>query len=145
MGKNTEVKLVGHPIFSQVLNLVDKWEFGKLVKEHRSDHYYKAFKSWDHLVTMLFGILSRCDSVAETCEGLKGLSGKLNHLGLDRAPAKSSAGDGLRNRDNALFEGLYYQLIERYRSFLSVSRLEGLSIKELYIIDSTTIRLFREI
>jgi hypothetical protein len=28
--------------------------------------------------------------------------------------------------------GLYYQLIQRYRSFLSVSRLEGLSIKELY-------------
>ena len=145
MRKNTEVKLVGHPIFSQVLNLVDKWEFSKLVKEHRSNHYYKAFKSWDHLVTMLFGILSRCDSMSETCEGLKGLSGKLNHLGLEKAPAKSSAGDGLRNRDNRFFEGLYYQLIDRYRSFLSVSRLEGLSIKELYIIDSTTIRLFSEI
>lgn len=92
MGKNTEVKLVGHPIFNQVLNLVDKWEFGKLVKEHRSDHYYKSFKSWDHLVTMLSGILSRCDSMAETCEGLKGLSGKLSHLGMDKAPAKSSGG-----------------------------------------------------
>ena len=145
MSKNTEIKLVGHPIFSQVLNLVDKWEFSRLIKEHRSDHYYKAFKSWDHLVTMLFGILSRCDSMAETCEGLKGMSGKLNHLGLNKAPAKSSAGDGLRNRDNRFFEGLYYQLIERYRSFLSVSRLEGLSIKELFIIDSTTIRLFSDI
>ena len=145
MSKNTELKLVGQPIFGQLLNLVDKLDFRKLVKERRSDHYYKAFKSWDHLVTMLFGILSRCDSMAETCEGLKGLSGKLNHLGLEKAPAKSSAGDGLRNRDNALFEDLYYQLIDRYRSFLSVSRLEGLSIKELYIIDSTTIRLFSEI
>lgn len=36
-------------------------------------------------------------------------------------------------------------MIERYRSFLSVSRLEGLNIKELYIINSTTIRLFSEI
>lgn len=52
MNKNTEIKLVGHPIFSHVLGLVDKWEFGQLVKEHKSDHYYKAFKSWDHLVTM---------------------------------------------------------------------------------------------
>ena len=145
MSKNTELKLVGQPIFGQLLNLVDKFDFRKLVKEHKSDHYYKAFKSWDHLVTMLFGILSRCDSMAETCEGLKGLSGKLNQLGLEKAPAKSSAGDGLRNRDNALFEGLYYHLIDRYRSFLSVSRLEGLSIKELYIIDSSTIRLFSEI
>lgn len=145
MSKNTEVKLVGQPIFSQVLKLIDKWEFSKLVKEHKSDYYYKSFKSWDHLVTMLFGILSRCDSMSETCEGLKGMSGKLNYLDLDKSPAKSSAGDGLRNRDNAFFEALYYVLIERYRSFLSVSRMEGLSVKELYIVDSTTIRLFSDI
>ena len=145
MSKNTELKLVGQPIFSQVLKLIDKWSFSKLVKEQNSDHYYKAFKSWDHLVTMLFGIMSRCDSMSETCEGLKGMSGKLNHLDLKKAPAKSSAGDGLRNRDNAFFEALYYQLIKRYQSFLSVSRLQGLSIKELYIVDSTTIRLFSDI
>lgn len=145
MGKNTELKLVGQPIFSQLLKLVDKWEFSKLVKEHKSDRYYKSFKSWDHLVTMLFGILSRCDSMAETCEGLKGMSGKLNHLNLEKAPAKSSAGDGLRNRNNDFFEALYYLLIDRYQQFLSVSRLEGLSIKELYIVDSTTIRLFSDI
>lgn len=51
----------------------------------------------------------------------------------------------MRNRDNAFFEALYYQLIQRYKQFLSVSRLEGLSIKELYIVDPTTIRLFSEI
>ncbi len=145
MSKNTELKLVGQPIFSQVLKLIDKWDFNKLVKAHNSDRYYKSFKSWDHLVTMLFGILSRCDSMAETCEGLKGMSGKLNHLNLKKAPAKSSAGDGLRNRDNVFFEDLYYQLINRHKQFLSVSRLVGLSIKELYIIDSTTIRLFSDI
>lgn len=145
MSKNTELKLVGQPIFSQVLKLIDKWDFNKLVKAHNSDRYYKSFKSWDHLVTMLFGILSRCDSMAEICEGLKGMSGKLNHLNIVKAPAKSSAGDGLRNRDNVFFEDLYYQLINRHKQFLSVSRLVGLSIKELYIIDSTTIRLFSDI
>ena len=51
----------------------------------------------------------------------------------------------MRNRDNAFFEALYYDLIERYRSFLSDSRTLGLTIKELYIVDSTTIRLFTDI
>jgi len=68
--------------------------------------------------------------MTEACEGLKGMSGKLNHLSLAKAPAKSSAGDGLRGRNNEFFESLYYQLIERYRSLLSVSRLDGISIKE---------------
>ncbi len=70
------------------------------------------------------------------------MSGKLNHLGLPKSPAKSSAGDGLRNRNDAFFESLYYDLIERYYSFLSDSRTLGLTVKELYIVDFTTIRLF---
>jgi len=145
MSKATEIKLVGQPILSQVLSLIDKWDFKKLVKKKKSDHYYKAFKSWDHLVLMLFGILSRCDSMAESCEGLRAMSGKLNHLEMDKAPAKSSAGDGLRNRDNTFFEALYYELTERYKSFLSDSRTLGLTVKELFIVDSTTIRLFSDI
>ena len=145
MGKNTEIKLVGQPILCQVLKLVDKISFNKQVKKHKSDRYYKAFKAWPHFVTMMFGILSRCDSMAETCDSLRAISGKLNHLGLEKSPAKSSAGDGLRNRDNVFFESLYYDLIERYRSFLSDSRTLGLTVKELYIVDSTTIRLFSDI
>ena len=83
--------------------------------------------------------------MAETCEGLRAMSGKLNHLGLDKAPAKSTAGDGLRNRDSSFFETLYYNLTKRYSSFLSDSRTLGLTVKELFIVDSTTIRLFSDI
>ena len=48
--------------------------------------------------------------MTETCEGLRALGGKLNHLGLEKAPAKSTASDGLRNRDNRFFEDLYFCL-----------------------------------
>ena len=140
-----QVKLAGQPIYGQLLKLIDKWIFTGLVKEKKSDHYYKAYKSWDQMVTMLFGILSRCDSMGEICEGMKAMRGKLNHLGLTKAPAKSRASDGLRNRDNSFYEALYYKLAEQYKSFLSDSRTYGLTFKELLIIDSTTIRLFSDI
>ena len=145
MVKNTEIKLVGQPILKQVLNLVDSIMFKRLVLSNSSDKYYKSFKTWPHFVTMMFGILSRCDSMAETCEGLRAMSGKLNHLGLDKSPAKSSAGDGLRNRKADFFEALYYKLTVQYASFLSDSQTYGLTIKELFIVDSTTIRLFTDI
>jgi hypothetical protein len=61
--------------------------------------------------------------MAETCEGLKGLSGKLQFLGLDRSPSKSTAGDGLRNRDSSFFEKLYYELVERYKDFCRTAEL----------------------
>lgn len=145
MSKDTEIKFAGQPIFGQIMKLIDKSTFVQLVKEKKSDHYYKAFKSWDQLIVMLFGIFSRCDSMAEICEGMRALGGKLNHLGLQKAPAKSTAGDGLRNRDSSFFEALYYRLVEQYKSFLSDSRTYGLTFKELLIIDSSTIRLFSDI
>lgn len=145
MSKDREIKFVGQPIFGQILKLIDKATFISLVREKQSDYYYKSYKSWDQLVTMLFGILSRCDSMGEICEGLKALRGKLNQLGLQKAPAKSTAGDGLRNRESSFFEALYYKLVEQYKSFFSDSRTYGLTFKEILIIDSSTIRLFSDI
>lgn len=145
MSKDSEIKYVGQPIFGQVMKLIDKTTFVQLVRDNKSDYYYKAFKSWDQLTVMLFGILSRCDSMSEICEGMKALGGKLNHLGMQKAPAKSTASDGLRNRDSSFFEALYYKLVEQYKGFLSDSRTYGLTFKELLIIDSSTIRLFSDI
>jgi len=145
MGKITEIKLVGQPIFKQIINLVDKVDIQGLIRKHESDYYYKSFKTRTHLFTMLFGILSRCDSMTEVCEGLRAMGGKLNHLGMDQAPAKSTACDGLRNRNHKFFEELYFTLVKHYHSFLSDSRTYGLTFKEVLIIDSTTIRLFSDI
>ena len=39
MRKNTEIKLVGQPILSQLLQLVDKGSFKDLVKKKKSDYY----------------------------------------------------------------------------------------------------------
>ncbi|MCF8241064.1 MAG: DUF4372 domain-containing protein, partial [Melioribacteraceae bacterium] len=62
MNKDKEIKFVGQPVFGQLLKYIDKSAFIQLVKAKKTDYYYKAFKSWDHTVVMLFGILSRCDS-----------------------------------------------------------------------------------
>lgn len=144
-GKTDEIKFVGQPIFKQVISLIDAVNIQSLILKHNSDRYYKAFKSRMQLVTMLFGILSRCDSMTEICEGLRALGGKLNHLGFEKAPAKSTACDGLRNRPSGFFEDLYFSLVKKYQSFLSDSRTYGLTFKEVLLIDSTTIRLFSDI
>lgn len=145
MDKNTEIKFVGQPIFKQVIGLLDAISIKSLVDKHNTDYYYKAFKAKTQLITVLFGIFSRCDSMTEICEGLRAMGGKLNQLGLKNAPAKSTACDGMRNRDNKFFEDVYFSLVRHYQSFLSDSRTYGLTFKEILLIDSTTIRLFSDI
>ena len=143
--KNTEKKFVGQPIFKQIIDFIPKNKFALLVRKHNADHYYKTFDSWTHLVTLLFGIFSRCDSMGEICDGMRALDGKLNHLGMDKSPAKSTAGDGLRNRDESFFMDVYFMLIEHFKSNLSVSHIDKVSFSKLFIFDSSTIRLFSDV
>jgi hypothetical protein len=71
--------------------------------------------------------------------------GKLSHLGLDKAPARSTLSDANNNRSYQVFATIYEGLVKQYHSFISDSRLKGLSIRNLKIIDSSTIQLFSEI
>ncbi|MGI6572071.1 MAG: IS4 family transposase [Fermentimonas sp.] len=145
MGKDKTKNLVGQPIFKQIVKMLPREQFDILVKQQKSDRYYKTFFSWDQLIVMLFGILSRCDSMGEVCDSMRALGGKLNYLNMDRAPAKSTAGDALRDRSEELFKLYYFALIEYFRPLLSVSRKNDVSFKEFYAFDSTTVSLFSDI
>ncbi len=145
MGKDTSKNLVGQPIFKQLIKMLPREEFDKLVNKQGADRYYKSFFSWDQLITMLFGIFSRCDSMGEVCDGMGALGGKLNYLGMDCSPSKSTAGDALRDRDNELFKLYYFALISYFKPLLSVSRKEKVSFEKFYAFDSTTISLFSDV
>ena len=145
MCKDTKKNLVGQPIFSQIVQLLPKNKFDRLVKRYQSDRYYKTFHSWDQLITMLYGVLSRCDSMGELCDSLRAFGGKLNYLNLDCSPAKSTAGDALRDRPNELFEDFYLMLLKHFAPLLSVSRIENVRFEKFYAFDSTTISLFSEV
>lgn len=143
--KNKDKNLVGQPIFKQLLAFIPRNKFDLLVSKHKSDHYYKVFDAWTQLMTMLFGIFSRCDSMGEICDGMQSLAGKLNHLGLQKSPAKSTAGDGLRGRSNDFFKDVYFMLLDHFKPILSVSRMDNVSFAKFFIFDSSTIRLFSDI
>ncbi|NLA48456.1 MAG: DUF4372 domain-containing protein [Bacteroidales bacterium] len=53
--------------------MAGKVDINGLKRKHESDYYYKSFKTRTHLFTMLFGILSCCDSMTEICIILPGI------------------------------------------------------------------------
>lgn len=136
---------VGQPILAQILSCIPKPEIQLISKAHQSDRYYKKLSLQTHLTAMLYGTLSCCTGLREICEGMLVCEGKLNHLGLQKAPARSTLSDANNKRHWTAFESIYYMLIKRYHSFLSDSRLKGLRISNLKIIDSTTLRLFSDL
>ena len=51
------------------MNLVNRVNLSGLIRKHVGYYDYKSYKARTYLFTMLFVILSRCDSMTEICEG----------------------------------------------------------------------------
>ncbi len=138
-------KFVGQPVLSQILDVIPGSIINSANRKHQSNRYCKRLPLRVHLVSLLYGVFSYCNGLRELCEGLLACEGKLSHLGLDKAPARSTLSDANNKRSYQVFETIYYGLLRQYHSFISDSRLKGLSIRNLKIIDSSTIQLFSEI
>lgn len=136
---------IGQPVLSQILDVIPASIIRAANNKHSSNRYYKRLPLRVHLVSLLYGVFSYCNGLRELCEGMLGCEGRLAHLGLDRAPARSTLSDANNRRSYLVFETIYFELVKKYHSFISDSRLKGLSIRNLKIIDSTTIRLFSDI
>jgi len=77
-------------LFSQLVALFNRGKFHGLVFRHQAESYSKGFFSWDHFIAMLFCQLALAKSLREICGGLSCCLGKLHHLGLKKAPNKST-------------------------------------------------------
>ena len=130
-------------LFSQLLEQVPRSEFAKLVNRHDAEYCAKGFKCWTQLVAMLFCQLAHADSLREICNGLACCLGKLAHLGIRRGPSKSNLSYANSHRPAALFEDLFWTLLERFRAQGQLGgRKHTFRFKnKLLSIDSTTISL----
>lgn len=135
----------GQPIIKQLLKLLSPSIIARTVSEHNSDRYYKRFKTYDHLVTMLYATLGGVSSLRELSTILLACEGRIGHLNLKDFPKRSTLSDANKNRSSEVFAKIYYGLFNEYRSFLSDSSPLSLPVKHLKIVDSTTISLFGDI
>jgi len=142
---NKSSTFVGQHIFSQVLSLSAKDSLAPIFKSTQANKWYKSIKAWDHYVTMMFAVLSGCTSLNEIVMGLEAFGGKLNHLNLDKVPARSTLSDANMNRKSVIFSKIYEDLSKRYRLNLSDSTLPQGVLSKLFIIDSTVFGLFKAI
>lgn len=135
----------GQPIFSQLLSFLDRSRIARITSQHHADRYYKKFHTYDHLVTMLYAIFHNCSSLREVTTGMQACVHRLEHLGLVNCPRKSTLSDANRDRTSAVFEAIFMDLYSNLNTFLPDSRSKTKWLKRLYLVDSTTISLFKEI
>jgi hypothetical protein len=126
-------------MFSQILKLIPRVEFQRLVKQTGAEYRSKGLSSWSQFVAMLFCQLGRAHSLREIEGGLKSCEGKLVHLGID-APARSSLSYANAHRPWELFEQVFYGLFETVAAQVAGKRKFRFKNK-LVSLDSTVIDL----
>lgn len=128
-------------LFSQIISKIDRNAFKKLVREKGTDKHQKGYNSWTHLVSMLFCQFSKSQSVRDISNGLRSATGNLNHLGIERAPSKSSVSYQNKHRDWTMFRDYYYHL-QGHLSDLAGFKQTKFRIKsKIFLLDATVISL----
>jgi len=143
MSKTTNFN--GQPIFNQLIKFIDKSEIRKIAKQHGSERYVKKFTTYNHVIVMLFVAFEGYHSIREVILGLLANAHKLSHLGLSYLVRRSTFSEANQRRSSKVFGDIYMSVYRRHVSDLADSRLSDADMKRLYIMDSTTITLFKDI
>lgn len=143
MGKSKNFS--GQPIFNQLIKFIDKNEIRKIAKQHGAERYVKKFSTYNHVVVMLFVAFEGYHSIREVILGLLSNAHKLSHLGLSYLVRRSTFSEANQRRSSKVFGDIYMSVYRRHTSDLADSRLSDADLKRLYIMDSTTITLFKDI
>jgi hypothetical protein len=143
MRKSTS--FTGQPVLAQLFSLIPGDLVSKIVSEEDSDRYYKKFRTNIHLITMMFAAISGASSLREVVTGLSAFQTRLQHLGLKFLPARSTLAEANKNRKSAVFGRIYYALLKFHSKVFPDSRVVDGVLRDLYVIDSTTISLFKAV
>ena len=143
MGKN--INFSGQPVFNQLIKFIDKSEVRKIAKKHGAERYVKKFSTFNHVVVMLFVALEGYLSIREVILGLLANAHKLSHLGLSYLARRSTFSEANQRRSSNVFGDIYMSVYRSHVSDLADSRLTDSDLRRLYIMDSTTMSLFKDI
>ena len=128
-------------LFAQIIQSLSRNCFKTLVKQYDTDKHNKGIDSWTHLITMLFCQFSKLNSLRDVTNGLRSASGNLNHLGLQKAPSKSSLSYQNQNREWHLFQDYYFKLLQRLSGLAQFKQTRFRIKSKILLLDSTTISL----
>jgi len=143
MGKSTH--FFGQPVYGQLIKSLDRDRIVGMSRKNGGEKYVKSFNGFTHLLTMLYAVIMRFDSLREIEAAMTAEVRKLHHIGIEKVPKRSTLSDANARRSEKFFEDVYRDLYQSNKDILSSdSRRNGTEewVKRLRIIDSTTITLF---
>ena len=126
-------------IIQQLLTLIPRHNFDRQVEALDADRYVKTFTTWNQFTTLLYAQAGSKQSLRDIQNGIAAQGSKLYHIGLPDGVKRSTLSDANKNRPCAVFEKMFYALLERCKDITPKHKFRFKN--PLYIFDATTIDL----
>lgn len=126
-------------VFAQLASFLNRSKFNRIVAKYHDDSYIKYFTCWNQPKVLMFGQLSRCNSLRDLIVAVEAHRGKVKFSGFGDSVTRSNLAKANQNRDYHIFEEFAYYIVEQTRNMI-VTKTFDLS-GNIYVFDSTTIEL----
>lgn len=132
----------GQYVFSQIIAFLSHNDFIRYVKKYQGNYKVRTLTCWHQFLYMVFGQLSRRESLSDLVICLHSQRNKSYHLGMGKGASKAALAKANENRDYRIYEAFARELISQAQR-LSVDA-EGLQLSvdaPVYAIDATVVDL----
>ena len=125
-------------IFNQILNLIPQSQIQKATDKFNGDKYTKKFKTYHHLVTLLYAQITEKDSLRDIEHPLNISKNKMQFFSLPEVK-RSTLAEANNRRNSRIFEEIFNVLLDKT---IKLTPKHKFKFKNpLYSMDSTTIKL----
>lgn len=130
--------MIKHTVFSQIMQLLYRYDFKKCVDRYHGDRYTKKMNCWQQFLVMLFAQIRGVKSLRDIQTSLESQAHKWYHLGLTSV-ARSTLSDANSTRNADIFRDIFYKFLEHCQ--LLAPRHTFRLKNPLYTMDSTLVHL----
>ena len=133
-------------IFNQLISLIPKDFFDRLVNKYDGNKYIKDYTCWNHLLVMIWSQLTGRMSLRDIVSSLRVHSDKLFRMGIGNAISRNNISHASSTRNVAIFRDLAMEMMARAcRISVKDDTLhkiaQAFKVSGFFAIDSSTISL----
>ncbi len=87
--------------YGQLIKSLNRDKIVEISRKHGGEKYVKSFDGYTHLLTMLYAVIQRFDSLREIETSMTAEVRKLHHVGINSVPRRSTLSDANARRSRS--------------------------------------------
>lgn len=131
----------GRILFSQLMDVIPRYKFRKIVDQHNGNYRVRHFKCWQQLLCLCFGQFTFRESLRDLTSTINAMDSSRYHMGITHKVPVSTLADANASRPWQMYHDLAMVLIDQARKIVWEQSDAEQTTESIYALDATTIDL----